>query len=202
MFLYKYTIHTYNNSRYFYSIFYFPFFLSSFLIQIQKIWCHFWATTFVIYKSSCIINHTIIIEYLTPGDENKKNFFPKTFFDKQFLDMVGPCPFLGCSKSFREKREKMLMVRNALNEISKFSIMVTKIFGQISLFFVFFRNFRNFCTIFVRFGLFFVRFFWKWTTYNHTFTPGRLDKKTEKKWKNAHAKNFCTLARYSEQQSN
>ena len=89
----------------------------------------------------------------------KKTFYSETFFDEAFLDMVGPCPFLGCSNTFRKKRKKTLMQRNALNEISKFSIMLTNIFDQKTLFFIFFIFFPNFCTKFVQIAIFLYAFF-------------------------------------------
>ena len=64
----------------------------------------------------------------------KKIKSSETIFVEPFLDIDGPCPFLGCSNTFRKKRKKNAMVRNALNGFSKFSFMLTTFFDEFSFF--------------------------------------------------------------------
>ena len=95
----------------------------------------------------------------------QKKLFQKLFFLEAFLDIVMICPFLLCRKYFSEKSQKIVMVRNALNEISKFSIMLTTFFSDFSLFFNFGREICTFLYVFVRFLYVFQKKIPKITSY-------------------------------------
>ena len=93
----------------------------------------------------------------------QKKLFQKLFFLEAFLDIIVICPFLLCRKYFSEKSQKIVMVRNALNEISKFSIMLTTFFSDFSLFFNFEMKICTFLYVFVRFLYVFKKKFPKFT---------------------------------------